>query len=92
MKKLKEELDKLQQKQILDNSQIVFTNNGQTIELARNMMMKNEIQKAKNKKFPEYFSYIDSIADEYGPAIESFRTPPGELNIVKRRHSSSSSK
>jgi hypothetical protein len=55
----------------------MFSNNGTPIELARNIEMLNDIKKAKEKVFPNEFQIVENITDEFGPVIETVRTPPG---------------
>ena len=67
----------------------MFSNNGTPIELARNVEMLNDVKKAKDMKFPEEFQLIENMTDEFGPVIETVRTPPGQLKVVKKKRGSS---
>ena len=62
----------------------MYSQDGKTIELARNVDLLNEIRAAQKKKLPEPFVEIDSYADENGPPLETTRTLPGDLKVVER--------
>ena len=51
--------------------------------------MLNDIKKAKEKVFPNEFQIVENITDEFGPVIETVRTPPGQLKVVKKKRGSS---
>lgn len=57
---------------ILDNSKVLYGNDGKVIELARDILMANEVKRARNMNFPNLMLETDSYE---GKEVSTVRVP-----------------
>ena len=67
---------------ILDNSKVLYGNDGKVIELARDILMANEVKRARNMNFPNLMLETDSYE---GKEVSTVRVPQSQLKVVKRK-------